>query len=546
MGELDSIRTAEDYLAAHGFAISACRYELDRGVVEHRGDVSALDCSALSAVTSGAHTLQLTIEAAEWSCLLYFAPGVPPVIDLDGDLMSSLADPLASDLRHAVERRDVNGILEVCDELPFHGVLTMVNEPISSGFHWVKSLEVLGRALTGPAWAVALTKMCGAVRTVVIGGLADETLSLVGLELRGELPVGSQARRPTPADLGTWRPPRNRELLPNPLDLAEVPQRLPLSAELSALLETIRGISSLLVWYWIANSVTTEGRGMRLTFSGSRVAVVCIDTPQQTDSAAKDQELFQWLVQGGDDPARLEAVQQAAALALPADSDTLVGLAEPTRRTASTLYSISRQGAVAEALATRRSARQVIFSASVDASKTAREVSGRVQDRTVVQIAAGVGIYIANSKQALDTSVSVLLLVVLAAVGLTSWLASIRVDIETAEGALRAVGDDLDEYRESLSEADIAALRSMRVIGQAEVVLARARVIAKGISLGVAAILVVVAAIIGFLGGARVNPTQMPASVQPVPSATLAPAASPTPAPTATTTSMQPLPSRTP
>jgi hypothetical protein len=142
---------------------------------------------------------------------------------------------------------------------------------------------------------------------------------------------------------------------------------------------------------------------------------------------------------------RFEAVQQAVSLAVATSAD-LARAAQPVLRTARSLHDLAQRGAVAEALATRRSAREAALRAGNTAADAARAAAGKAVDRILVQGLAIVGVIIAQKTSLINTDITVWLLFAIAATLGVLGLGWFIVDFPSARSGLKSFTADLQQY----------------------------------------------------------------------------------------------------
>jgi hypothetical protein len=125
----------------------------------------------------------------------------------------------------------------------------------------------------------------------------------------------------------------------------------------------------------MADSVVLSGEEIEVRFSGARIASAYLS--EFTDSAlpADLYSLWNWIIETTDHDRRY-ALQQAASLAIFNSAD-LGTAASPVLRTAKSIYDLARRGAVAEAVATRRTVRISAIDAAAKASEVARGAGAR-------------------------------------------------------------------------------------------------------------------------------------------------------------------------
>lgn len=278
--------------------------------------------------------------------------------------------------------------------------------------------------------------------------------------------------------------------LPSPAVFAWTDNTDEAQGSLQILGPRFNGVARSLVWYWLAAEaqIASSGR-VDATFSGARIVTLTL-TPVDVDNAQADLALYAWAATGND-PARGEAIQHAASLAVmsPSDLDTA---AAPALRTARSLYELSRRTAISEALAASRSAREATSNAARQAADTARETAGKTIQRALIQVAAASAVVLSNATNLLGRGSAFFLLLLVAALSITSLVIARCVELSSASRALDAELNDLDQYRDVLASDDIVAVRNIQVVKAARTDLCRCRLTTTWVYLGSALAILIV------------------------------------------------------
>jgi hypothetical protein len=189
--------------------------------------------------------------------------------------------------------------------------------------------------------------------------------------------------------------------------------------------------------------------------------------------------LYLWAA-SGDDPARTDALEHATSLAVN-DATDLSTAAAPALRTARSLYELARRGSVSEALASRRSARESALAAAREAADAAREAAGKSIERTLVQIAAVVGVAISDLTNVISRAQAIVLLALVGLLSVVFLGVTEGFSLRSASEGLTAELADLDQYREALASDDLDTIRQAGVIAASRNDLKWARLIVAGI-----------------------------------------------------------------
>lgn len=193
---------------------------------------------------------------------------------------------------------------------------------------------------------------------------------------------------------------------------------------------------------------------------------------------------------------RLYFAQQALTLAIVTPED-ISSAPEPALRTARSLYDLSRQNAVSEVMAARRSARETALSASRSAATQAREAASKSVERTIVQVVAAAAVVVAQLQDAVSAKQAACLLALLATLCALAAIATDFVILRSARNGLDHELRDLKRYRDTLSKDDVRSAKRTGAVRAARADLRRARLTswvvygAAAVALSVAAVVVV-------------------------------------------------------
>lgn len=444
------------------------RHEL-HGVdlLELSGRVDRLDLvDAVGLLALGQHGHAVQIQAARdgWQIAVRVDSAAAATITTDDQPERALAADDADALSRAVLRGDAVAALSVCGEFAVEIVVRLHNNAEASGAHWVATESDLQRLLSGPDWVRTVRTLDSAPQVLLVGDWQTKVLQGDGLILLGPL-AAKPERSGAQDDIAR---PADRPALPSPARFSGAGDGSP--GGIAALLH---GVTRSLAWYRLANAAAIHPDGLvTATVTGARTVELTL-VPDQIEDSQADLALYRWGFDGAD-PGRLEAVRQAASLALVNQRD-LQTAAGPALRTARSLYELSRRGAVGEALAARRAARDAALSASRQAAAAARQASGKAIERVLLQAAALAAVLLTRSGNVISTGTALLLAAVIAAVTVASWAITALVEVPSALAGLEAELEDLGQYRDTLSQDDIDAIRNLQAVGTAKTDLRRAR-----------------------------------------------------------------------
>lgn len=398
-----------------------------------------------------------------------WSPGGSAAVVLDGAAVGLVGGQDAPALDRAVDRGDAAAVLGLLDDTTFD--ITLDLTLAVEGAVWVPSVASLVESLSGRAWAGALIQMMrGSGPTVVIVQDAGaDVLCCPGLVIAGPRAPSERLR---PADGGLAVPPARRGgsmPLPSPGDLSAEPGA---SGRLEPLREVLAAAGRACCWYWLGRRREVTVDRVTTIFEGPRTFVLDL-APIPGDLADDEHALFAWAT-ATEDPIRDDALHQAVGLAVRGPAD-LSGAAGPVLRTARSLYELAARGVVAEALASRRAARESATAAAHEAAATARDaVTTTIRPVSTLIIGLGLAL-VANGRALLSTSVTGVVVALLAGLAVVAWLLAELVTLWSARGLLDAADQDGQLFRDSLSQEDIDAVSSLAVTSSARCDLRRAR-----------------------------------------------------------------------
>ncbi len=462
--------------------------------VELSGDIptSELTSEFLERIKVARLRTRIEFGESNWELIVNIDQYGVTVYREDGDPEQFLDPDSAAEVRDAIAKRDLAAVLRVTNFHTAKIALTYLNEPVETGFNYIENASLLLRRFGNDDWHLLAVALWRTVDILIVEDLVAEWIQCGGVLIRGPIT--------TPQDrLGLLvtetRSDDERPIWP-PADYFYPYYGAEDSVVVGDLMRILRGLSRAISWYWLASSVSVERNKVSLVFSAGRVVKIDKLIPIPISSCIDDLELYRWTF-SQQDPARVEAVRQSASLTL-AEDTSFADSAATVHRTAESIYTVSQKGAIAEAMATRRAARQAALTVATDVSKAARESSGKSVDKMILQLGAGTAIVIVNAKDLVSTPVAVAVLVTLVFVAFASWLVSAKVEIESSEDALRAISVDLLHYRESLSRQDVDLVRNMQMMISSRKYVARAKklVLIFPVVVALAAIIAIVAILI--------------------------------------------------
>lgn len=237
-----------------------------------------------------------------------------------------------------------------------------------------------------------------------------------------------------------------------------------------------RSIAHGLAWLWLASGARVERDQVTATFEGARRLDLDLSAAPAPAGADDTVTLWRWAV-ATVDSVRHDSVQQAVTLGV-RDAADLASAAGPVLRTAKLLHRVAGQGVVAEAMATRRSARAAAITAARASGDAARAASRGVLDRVLAQLTAALGILLVNQRNLLDHGMALTLLWAILAWTVVTAIVAFLVEFPSARRGLDAFCTDLEQYRDTLVSDDIEAIKDLASLKAARLELKRARWIA--------------------------------------------------------------------
>lgn len=478
--ELSRVRADLATLRGMGAGLLHMREVIDVDRITVTGSVTSIgdiDVAALLALVADGHAVEVIAQAGAWTLKVRGEAGQRPSLDMTGPPEQALPGASVDPMRRAYERGDALEALSLASDVGGSVSATLRNDPVATGTHWLPTLEALESLLSGPLWAAAARELTSGTSKVTIDDLTDTCVMTRLATFAGPDAACQQPQQEPPdAHYRELRIADGWRQLPSPMSFQ--PQSSGGVASdpggvLLRLVSALQGTARRLVWYWLASEAHLEADGtMIATFSGARLVTVPI-LPGPADSAAPEIDLYEWAA-SSTDPARRESVHQAVSLALVTPAD-LNSAARPALRTAKLLYELAQRGAVAEAMAARRAARAAAADSARGTAQAAREAAGKAVERSLLQGVAAVGIVLSHASNLIDRSPALVLLGLVAIVALGSMFVALRVELPSAERGLKAELADLAQYRDTLSQDEIADVASAEAVKSARIDLKRAR-----------------------------------------------------------------------
>lgn len=464
--------------------------------------VSTLPLTRLTAAADGGNLLELRVVAGDWSVDVR-QEGSVIAIEPSGPWSDVADDKRRIEMERAIAQNDVARLLRQLDHLEATVRYRVKHNVAGSGFHWVATADRLAR-LVEDGWLEVGATLAADASVLLVDDLGKTVsdngyLAICGPEALDTVSAPAVGSVPRVID---------REFTVTRVSPWRFAQLRASSAQVDAKLDRVRSslnaVAVMQIWTSLATSADVGNRDATLVFLGPRKVTVAIAARPQQDIAA-ELALYSW-VAAGVDGERLDFAQQALSLAV-IDSKDLDSAAVPALGTARSLYELSRKGAVAEALATRRAARDAAAAAGRAAAVTARDTAGKSVERVTVQLVAAVGVLVAHWREALTVSQARWLLGLILLICVATLVLTVRVTLRSASRGLDDELTDLDYAREALSGEEIAKIKASGAVTAARSDISRAKATA-WTAFAMATVLVMIAALFLPGGGTSEPPTE--------------------------------------
>ncbi len=411
--------------------------------------------------------VEIAIQQESWNLRLEAAPDNPFTVLTDDPLSDAFEGEQLRRAEIALRNSDWKTFLDLCADMQANVVLAMEHDPDAAGFHWVRKQHLLEEEFSGPRWSFVLERLFltkGGQRVVAMDAVAGAHVYCQGLAIHAAemIPpdVTDRARDDVETAYAAAFHSDGRAWVPSPLAVLPVARQ-----DMDQVAQTLESLSEVLCWYWLATDITKAADGVSAVFRGARIAEVklTVSSPRASTSPLA---LFKWAISTVD-PDRRSATEQAISLAVHHAED-LNTAAAPALSNAQNILTLSRQGAVAESMATRRAVRAGAYDAARNAAETARSASAKAVERSIAYVASAAGLLIAQSGDVIKTGLTTRLLELVFAVIIVTALISLLVDHPGARSIISSFRGDLDRYQEALSKSDIDDLAQAASLRDAE------------------------------------------------------------------------------
>jgi hypothetical protein len=449
-----------------------------------------LDFDQIRRFIGSGNRVEIALREGDWEARVLSTSTSSFDVSVQGPWEDAFPDPGSIQIaKVAADSDNAETLLQSAGEINGDVRLALLNDPFVAGMHWIRTQDAFHSLIKRDSWFGFLSLIADANQPtrLVIQDAGDSSIVAGGLTVHGpDVYPGLPAWSLTD-DAASYR----QTWLRGSREKATPPTWTVLTSTegLNNVVDVLEGATGLLCWLWLAAEAKVETAPIRARFEGMRPVEIDLELGAETDSL-EAVTLWEWAT-STTDPARREAVQQAVSLSIRDERDLAQGF-RPVLRTARYLLRISQQGIIAEALATRRTARDAAFTLARDSAEAARSALRKTFDRIILQVGAAGGVLLANHQALIDQAATeALLAAILVLISITA-LGAFIIDYPSVARAMVAFDIDLDHYRDALPDEDLADIRNMASLSDAKSQIHRSR-IASGVLLAIAGIVVVIA-----------------------------------------------------
>ncbi len=454
--------------------------------------------------------VEAVVTEGDWRAVLRSgAPGAFGV-DVEGPFEDAFPDDETIEEARRAAASDPSRFWDLCHGKSMRITASINHEPMAAGYQWARSAHAFVSWARTRCWPdlARLLLPTGGPRRLLIHDAGRSAVICGGFVVYGPDAEPNEPTRSGEADAVAYAHAwltDDRADLPSPQALS------PIAIDgLGEVAQLLTGLAWALCWAWLAIELRTGANGEIIaSFQGARAVDVILHAEPRV-RAAPELALWAWAISSVDSRRR-EALQQAISLAVRRTED-LADAAVPVQRTARYLLQVIEQGLFTEALATRRSIREASMSLARTTGDAVRSAARSTFDRALVQVAAGVGLLLANRANAISTGWTViLLLAVLLLTGANAW-AAFGYEFPSVSRTVSAFRHDLDAYREVLTPEDLQEIKALPSLVEAEIDISRAREATRRVLIVVTIALVALLAVTMSLGPASSQQSPAPAT----------------------------------
>jgi hypothetical protein len=438
-------------------------------------DVGGFDLAELTGIARLGHSVEFSIEAGFQAGVTIRPPGAFAVTLISGDFLSTFAGQELADVEQAFHAGQGDTFLRLCAALRCTVRITVRVRPDVCGFHWIRTSSALVDPISPENWWDTVQGLfrLPTVTELVIEDAGNRWIAASGITVHG--PECDPPRLPG-YDTLTWEAYR-RSWLNDGRGAFPAPPATQLRTNdgLEEVAQYLARVSHALCWLWLATSAAISPKGIHLTFE--HTAHVTLDLHDLPELAGADDamRLAEWATASAD-YMRHDAVQQAVSTAA-AGPTTILECAGRILLTAKVLLNLAQSGAVAEALASRRAAVQAAVDAARATSEAARGAARSSSDRAYAEIAAGIGIILANASSVINATLAHWLILLVGALTLVTGVSAYAFEYPAARHTLESYELDLNKVSVILTKHDIADIGKLQSLMQARRDVLRAQII---------------------------------------------------------------------
>lgn len=494
--------------------IERWKFQLDNATVVDRlniaslrgtGSTDRISFDDLHAFAAAHNRIEAVVTEGDWRAVLRSgAPGAFDV-EMEGPLEDAFPDDDTIDEARQAAIADPGKFWALVHGKSMGFTASIHHEPRAAGFQWTRSTQAFLDWAGSRSWPdlARLLLPKGGPRGLVIHDAGDSFVVCGGFVVHGPDAASTGPEPSSDADAVAYARvwlSDDRADLPSPEALG--PR---IEEGLGDIARLLTSLAWVLCWAWLASELRTSANGeIVASFQGARAVEVTLQAEPRVQ-ALSELALWRWAVSSVDSRRR-EALQQAMSLAVHRAED-LADAAVPVLRTARYLLQVTEQGLFTEALATRRSIREASMSLGRTTGDAARSAARSTLDRALLQVAAGVGLLLANRANAIGTGwTALLLLAVLLLTGVNAWTA-FSYEFPSISGTVSAFRIDLEAYREVLTPEDLDEIKSLPSLVEAQRDIGRAKQATRRV-LAVAAIVLLALLVVTLTLGPVSSPQQ--------------------------------------
>lgn len=437
--------------------------------------VSDFDLTQLRNLADQGHSAEITVNAGFQAHATIDPPGVFQARVSSGDLFSVFSGTELADVEAAYNEDRCEDFLRLCGELPCSIRVTIRAQPDTCGFHWVRTTAALVNPGGQGSWWDTIQGLfrTAAVNRLVIEDAGGQWLTAGGIAIHGP---DAQPRQASGYDAEPWQVYRRTWLTDDRNTLPPPPAALPSAHQgLESIAEFLSQVSQALCWAWLATSTQISPGKFLMTLEHS--SFLQVDLTRLAPSVGLDDamRLAEWST-ASPDYMRRDSVQQAIS-AVVTGPGVLFESARRVLKTAMLLLKLAQSGAVAEAFASRRATVQAAVDAARATSDAARGAARSSSDRAFAEIAAGVGIILANSGSLINAAIAHGLILLVAVLAIVTGVTAYAFEYPAARHTLESYERDLSAFGSVVTDEDAKEIKSLASLKQARDDVRRAEIV---------------------------------------------------------------------